>query len=98
MPVPIRDFTSDARLIVIRSFDVNKPGSEVECLKGGVAGGSILKGSKDSCANWNNAVVTLRYLAGWPRDRSSSRYRKQNGRRPRTVPANLFQVRRKQQG
>ena len=27
-----------------RSFDVNKPGSEVEDLKGGVAGGSILKG------------------------------------------------------
>lgn len=44
MPVPIRDFTSAARLIVIRSFDVNKPGSEVEELKGGVAGGSILKG------------------------------------------------------
>ncbi|CAB4056093.1 EIF2S3 [Lepeophtheirus salmonis] len=31
-------------LIIIRSFDVNKPGSEVEDLKGGVAGGSILKG------------------------------------------------------
>ncbi|KAK0425319.1 hypothetical protein QR680_009142 [Steinernema hermaphroditum] len=44
VPVPIRDFTSPARLIVIRSFDVNKPGSEVETLKGGVAGGSILKG------------------------------------------------------
>jgi translation initiation factor 2 gamma subunit (eIF-2gamma) len=27
-----------------RSFDVNKPGSEVEDLKGGVAGGSILQG------------------------------------------------------
>jgi translation initiation factor 2 subunit 3 len=40
----MRDFTSAARLIVIRSFDVNKPGSEVEELKGGVAGGSILKG------------------------------------------------------
>ncbi|KAI1731641.1 elongation factor tu GTP binding domain-containing protein [Ditylenchus destructor] len=44
VPVPLRDFTSDARLIVVRSFDVNKPGSEVENLKGGVAGGSILKG------------------------------------------------------
>jgi translation initiation factor 2 subunit 3 len=44
VPVPIRDFTSDARLIVVRSFDVNKPGSEVENLKGGVAGGSILRG------------------------------------------------------
>ena len=32
------------RLIVIRSFDVNKPGSEVDSLKGGVAGGSLLKG------------------------------------------------------
>ncbi|CAF4504138.1 unnamed protein product, partial [Rotaria sp. Silwood2] len=28
----------------IRSFDVNKPGAEVDDLKGGVAGGSILKG------------------------------------------------------
>ena len=31
-------------IIVIRSFDVNKPGSEVDELKGGVAGGSILQG------------------------------------------------------
>lgn len=30
-------------MIVIRSFDVNKPGSEVDDLKGGVAGGSILQ-------------------------------------------------------
>ena len=32
------------RLIVIRSFDVNKPGAEIDDLKGGVAGGSILNG------------------------------------------------------
>jgi translation initiation factor 2 subunit 3 len=44
IPIPIRDFTSDPRLIVIRSFDVNKPGAEVDDLKGGVAGGSILTG------------------------------------------------------
>jgi translation initiation factor 2 subunit 3 len=44
VPVPIRDFTSSARLIVIRSFDVNKPGAEISDLKGGVAGGSILCG------------------------------------------------------
>jgi len=44
IPVPVRDFTSDPRLIVIRSFDVNKPGAEVDDLKGGVAGGSILRG------------------------------------------------------
>ena len=36
------DFTSSPRLIVIRSFNVNKPGAEVDELKGGVAGGSIL--------------------------------------------------------
>uniref|UniRef100_A0A8C5YS92 protein-synthesizing GTPase n=1 Tax=Marmota marmota marmota TaxID=9994 RepID=A0A8C5YS92_MARMA len=44
IPVPPRDFTSEPWLIVIRSFDVNKPGCEVDDLKGGVAGGSILKG------------------------------------------------------
>lgn len=44
IPVPVRDFTSSPRLIVIRSFDVNKPGAEVDELKGGVAGGSILSG------------------------------------------------------
>src|SRR5262245_43170077 len=31
-------------MIVIRSFDVNKPGCEVNDLKDGVAGGSILRG------------------------------------------------------
>ena len=35
---------SEPRLIVIRSFDVNKPGEDAENLKGGVAGGSILQG------------------------------------------------------
>ncbi len=43
IPVPVRDFTSPPQMIVIRSFDVNKPGSEVEELRGGVAGGSILQ-------------------------------------------------------
>ncbi|QRW08739.1 eukaryotic translation initiation factor 2 eIF2-gamma-II [Ceratobasidium sp. AG-Ba] len=44
IPTPTRDFTSSPRLIVIRSFDVNKPGAEVDELRGGVAGGSILQG------------------------------------------------------
>ena len=44
IPAPLRDFSSAPQLIVIRSFDVNKPGSEVHELKGGVAGGSILRG------------------------------------------------------
>jgi translation initiation factor 2 subunit 3 len=44
IPKPIRDFTSSPQLIVIRSFDVNLPGKDINELKGGVAGGSILKG------------------------------------------------------
>lgn len=44
IPVPPRDFAADPQMIVIRSFDVNKPGAEIEDLKGGVAGGSILHG------------------------------------------------------
>lgn len=44
IPVPQHDFQADPRLIVIRSFDVNKPGATVDELKGGVAGGSILSG------------------------------------------------------
>lgn len=31
-------------MIIIRSFDVNKPGEDAETLKGGVAGGTILRG------------------------------------------------------
>jgi len=43
IPVPVRNFTSPPNMIVIRSFDVNKPGSEVDDIQGGVAGGSILQ-------------------------------------------------------
>lgn len=44
IPVPVRDFTAAPKLIVVRSFDVNKPGADIEQLKGGVAGGSIVTG------------------------------------------------------
>ncbi|KAK8806983.1 hypothetical protein WA158_003742 [Blastocystis sp. Blastoise] len=44
IPVPVRDFTSSPHLIVIRSFDINKPGQLIENLQGGVAGGSLLRG------------------------------------------------------
>ncbi|KAL5382605.1 eukaryotic translation initiation factor 2 subunit gamma [Paraphaeosphaeria sporulosa] len=44
IPVPVRDFSAKPHMIVIRSFDVNKPGAEIDELKGGVAGGSILTG------------------------------------------------------
>ena len=44
IPVPLRDFTSVPRLIVIRSFDVNKPGQDVEDLQGGWRGGPSFRG------------------------------------------------------
>ncbi|KAL5770358.1 hypothetical protein ACOSP7_014512 [Xanthoceras sorbifolium] len=43
IPIPERNFTSPPNMIVIRSFDVTKPGFEVDDIKGGVAGGSILR-------------------------------------------------------
>ncbi|KAJ7432110.1 hypothetical protein B0H11DRAFT_2127486 [Mycena galericulata] len=44
VPISVQLKYLPPRLIVIRSFDVNKPGAEVGDLKGGVAGGSILTG------------------------------------------------------
>ena len=44
IPIPPREFTVPPYMIVIRSFDVNKPGEDAETFKGGVAGGTILKG------------------------------------------------------
>lgn len=45
-------------LSVIRSFDVNKPGCEVDDLKGGVAGGSILKGVL-KVTHWRGLFASL---------------------------------------
>ena len=44
VPVPVRDLSVNPHLTVIRSFDVNKPGAEIDDLKGGVAGGTLLHG------------------------------------------------------
>ena len=44
LPIPKRDFISPPRFIIVRSFDVNKPGTEVENLVGGVAGGTLTRG------------------------------------------------------
>lgn len=44
IPIPIRDFDSPPKFIVVRSFDVNKPGTTLNDLKGGVAGGTLLRG------------------------------------------------------
>jgi translation initiation factor 2 subunit 3 len=44
IPTPKRDPNLQPIMYVVRSFDVNKPGTLAEDLKGGVLGGSILQG------------------------------------------------------
>ena len=44
IPIPTRDFTCSPQMTIVRSFDVNKPGTEIENLRGGVVGGSLLEG------------------------------------------------------
>jgi len=44
MNVPKRDPSKDPRFLVARSFDVNKPGTNIEGMKGGVLGGSLVQG------------------------------------------------------
>jgi len=44
VPTPRRDSTKPPRLHVVRSFDVNKPGTTIDKLAGGVLGGTILQG------------------------------------------------------
>ena len=43
IPLPIRDFTQSPKMVVIRSFDVNTPGSEVKLLSKALVGKSIGK-------------------------------------------------------
>jgi len=44
IPTPYRDPAKPPRMYVVRSFDVNKPGTPVEKLTGGVIGGTLLQG------------------------------------------------------
>ena len=44
IPTPQRDETKPPIMYVIRSFDVNKPGTSIEKLEGGIVGGTILQG------------------------------------------------------
>jgi translation initiation factor 2 subunit 3 len=44
IPTPERSFDETPRMHIARSFDVNKPGTRIRNLKGGVIGGSLLKG------------------------------------------------------
>ncbi|KAG5571078.1 hypothetical protein H5410_060844 [Solanum commersonii] len=43
IPIPKRDFVSPPHMVVVRSFDVNKPGCGINDMKGGVLGGTITK-------------------------------------------------------
>ena len=44
LPIPERDTKSDPAMYIARSFDVNRPGTKVKDIKGGVVGGSIIRG------------------------------------------------------
>ena len=44
IPTPKRDLDAPPRMYVLRSFEVNKPGTDVDDILGGVVGGSIVQG------------------------------------------------------
>ena len=44
IPTPSRSVNEDPIMYIARSFDVNKPGTPIEKIKGGVIGGSLLQG------------------------------------------------------
>ena len=44
IPTPERNESKDSIMHVLRSFDVNKPGTKIKSIKGGVIGGSLTQG------------------------------------------------------
>jgi translation initiation factor 2 subunit 3 len=44
IPTPKRDPKKEPRMYVARSFDINKPGTSLKELKGGILGGSLVEG------------------------------------------------------
>lgn len=44
IPTPKRDATKPPLMYIVRSFDVNKPGTTIEALQGGIIGGTITQG------------------------------------------------------
>jgi len=44
IPTPELDENDDFQFLIARSFDINRPGTDIENLRGGVIGGSVLKG------------------------------------------------------
>lgn len=45
IPTPLLDEEEDFQFLIARSFDINRPGTEISSLRGGVIGGSVLKGN-----------------------------------------------------
>ncbi len=45
IPTPKRDRTKPAKFLIARSFDVNKPGTPIKKLLGGVLGGALVQGT-----------------------------------------------------
>lgn len=45
IPTPKRDLTKNPKMLIARSFDINKPNSKINSLKGGILGGSVLAGT-----------------------------------------------------
>ena len=45
IPTPKRDLEKPPLMYIARSFDVNKPGTKISQLKGGVVGGTLLQGT-----------------------------------------------------
>lgn len=41
---PKRDISKPPKMLIARSFDINKPGTDIEKLKGGVIGGALIEG------------------------------------------------------
>jgi translation initiation factor 2 subunit 3 len=44
IPTPERDLKASPKFFIARSFDINKPGTDIDDLKGGVIGGSLIRG------------------------------------------------------
>ncbi len=44
IPTPKRDAKKDPRFFIARSFDINKPGSELAKIQGGILGGALYQG------------------------------------------------------
>jgi len=78
---PKRDETKPARMLIARSFDVNKPGTPIEKIRGGVVGGSIMQGvlklgdeieikpgikvSENNKESWREAKTVVKELVAW---------------------------------